>query len=61
MDKLKLVYALQRMRAFMLREDFVGAYKCLLEITDKVYEDIKYKEALNDWKKMSDDIKHVDQ
>ena len=57
--RLKIIYALQRMRAFMLREDYIGAYNCLLDTTDELYNDIKYKDAINDWKQMSKDIRNV--
>ena len=40
----------------MIREDYISAYECLMETTDKLYNDLKYRDAINDWKKMSEDI-----
>ena len=40
-------------------KDYIGAYNCLLDTTDELYNDIKYKDAINDWKQMSKDIRNV--
>lgn len=56
-DKLDIIHSLRRMKVFMLKQNFPAAYKVLLEMSDKLYEDVRYKEAIDDWKSMSKEMR----
>tara|TARA_B100001142_G_C14177019_1_gene594623 strand:+ start:526 stop:747 length:222 start_codon:yes stop_codon:yes gene_type:complete len=56
-DKLEIIHSLRRMRGFMLKQNFPAAYEILLEMYERLYEDVRYREAIEDWKSMSKELR----
>ncbi len=41
----------------MLKQNFPAAYEILLEMYERLYEDVRYREAIEDWKSMSKELR----
>ena len=56
MEKLKTYNLLKRVRRSMQNQRFTEAYSCLLEVMDKLEEDLLYRDAKKDWHAMNEEI-----
>ncbi len=56
MDKLKIYHMLKRLRTFMQKGSELEAYACLLNLMDKLEEDLLYRDAKKDWHDMNEEI-----
>jgi len=58
-DKLKIYNRLKRLKTFMQRGSELEAYACLLNIMDRLEEDLLYRDAKEDWQKMNKEFQHA--
>ena len=59
MDKLKIYNRLKRLKTFMQKGSELEAYACLLNIMDRLEEDLLYRDAKEDWQKMNKEFQHA--
>jgi len=50
---------LKRLRTFMQRGSELEAYACLLNLMDKLEEDLLYRDAKKEWHKMNEEIQRA--